>query len=96
VCGSMEAVFESVNLSRELRAEPFFSKSWKDVQSMIAEYGLQGIMCPRHVEVFYFREAASSAAALGVEYIVQHTTAPMGRSQLHPMPGVCLLAMVKE
>lgn len=49
VCGSIEAVLESVNQLRELRSELFFSKLWKDVQSKITEYGLQDIMLPRHV-----------------------------------------------
>jgi len=43
VCGSMEAVLESVNQLQELRSEHFFFKLGKEVQSKIAEYGLQAI-----------------------------------------------------
>jgi len=45
----MEIVLKSVNQLQELRSELFFSKLWKDVQSKIAEYGLQAITLPRHV-----------------------------------------------
>jgi hypothetical protein len=46
VCGSMEAVLESIGQLRELRSEHSFSILCKDVHSKIAEYGLQDIMLP--------------------------------------------------
>jgi hypothetical protein len=49
VCGSMEAVRESLNQLRELRSGHNFVKLWTDVQSKISEYGLRDIALPRHV-----------------------------------------------
>ena len=49
VSGSMDAVQEALSQVWELRSDEFFEKLWEEVGCSIAEYDLQEIVLPRHV-----------------------------------------------